>query len=132
MTQLASFLAAASRTPFAWGSHDCCLWIADWLRAKGYADPAAKFRGRYRTALGAHRLLKRHNGVLGFGLTTASLLRLPVTDEPVSGDVGVVEVIGLDGKRTRVGAICTGRRWAMLGRAGLLVSETHVHAAWRV
>ena len=44
---------------FAWGAHDCCLFAADGVRATTGADPAADLRGRYRTALGAARLIRR-------------------------------------------------------------------------
>lgn len=125
---LADYLARAARMPFAWGRHDCCLWVADWLVARGRPDPAAAWRGRYRTPLGAARVLTRLGGVIG----AAHALGLEPTDRAICGDVGVVAVIGLDGRRAEAGAICTGRRWATLTAAGLLIAETTPRAAWRI
>lgn len=56
---LAEALAAAKDTPFAWGSHDCALFAADVVLAITGADHGAVFRGRYRTANGAARALKK-------------------------------------------------------------------------
>ena len=46
--------------PFVWGEHDCATWAFD-LRAtlQGAASPADLWRGRYRTALGGARILRK-------------------------------------------------------------------------
>lgn len=128
---LADFLAAASRTPFAWGTFDCCLWLADWLVARGYPDPAVELRGRYRTARTCQRLVARNGGLLATVEACARRARLELTAAPISGDVGVVEALTRAGAGP-VGALCLGRRWAILGERGLIVAEMRPLAAWRV
>lgn len=128
---LADFLAQAGRTPFAWGESDCCLWLADWLVALGRPDPAADLRGRYSTPLGCARLLNKRGGVLGVVASCAAQAGLALTDTPIAGDVGVVEVVTHAG-RTPAGAICTGRRWAVRSGLGLIVAEMTPRAAWRI
>ena len=60
---LIAFLSERRGRPFAWGSNDCCLFAADWIRtATGY-DPAAKVRGTYSTFLGALLLNGNAEGV---------------------------------------------------------------------
>ncbi|MBQ4840047.1 hypothetical protein J8M00_27205 [Pseudoalteromonas luteoviolacea] len=59
---LQRYLDSCEDTPFAWGKFDCCLFVADWLLVRNGVDVAAKFRGRYSTAIGAKRRLTR----LGF------------------------------------------------------------------
>jgi hypothetical protein len=131
VADLAEFLAAAATEPFAWGRHDCCLWLGDWMSALGYADPTARFRGRYATQLGAARLLNRHGGVLGIVAAAACRCGLTPTHAPGAGDVGVVRVLTFDGEKP-AGGICTGRRWAVLAPAGLIVGPWAVAAAWSV
>jgi hypothetical protein len=129
--ELSAFLARASRTPFAWGVHDCCLWLGDWLVARGHPDPVAAFRGRYSTPLGAHRLAKAHGGVAGIVAAqaeAAGLLRTPCAQ---AGDVGVVRVVTPQGEEP-AGGLCTGPRWAVLGVTGLIVAPMPLLAAWRV
>jgi hypothetical protein len=131
MTTLDGFLVAAARTPFAWGTHDCCLWLADWLVALGRPDPAAHLRDRYRTELGCARVLTREGGVLGVVAACAVNAGLARTACAVAGDVGVVQVETARGLRP-AGGIFLGRRWASLGEAGLVVAERVPLAAWRV
>lgn len=64
-TLLADFTNSRAREPFRWGANDCCLFASDWILTMYGSDPAAWFRGRYTTALGAFRFLKKHGGVEG-------------------------------------------------------------------
>lgn len=127
---LQAFLDRATRTPFAYGEDDCCLWLADWLVWLGWPDPAADLRGRYRTALGCARVLRREGGVLAVVGRCAAVAGLARTDAPVAGDVGVVRA-QTDRGETLVGALCVGRRWAMRGE-GLVVALAPPIAAWSV
>ena len=58
--ELYAFLDRASEEPFVWGSHDCCLFAVDAVRAVTGEDPARWFRGRYTTSSGAVRTLRRY------------------------------------------------------------------------
>lgn len=62
-TLLADFIEARRERAFEWGSHDCCLFAADWVATVTGRDPADPFRQSYSTALGAHRLYSKAGGV---------------------------------------------------------------------
>lgn len=52
-------------TPFIWGTADCLLSLADIiLKARGY-DPAAPFRDRYSSRIGAVRVTRNYGGFDG-------------------------------------------------------------------
>jgi len=57
--RLAEVVRAAQARPFAWGRQDCALFVCDCIQAMCGEDPAARFRGRYRTARGAQRAIRR-------------------------------------------------------------------------
>jgi len=58
--RLAAYLEPLRLRPFAWGSHDCCLFTAGAVLAMTGVDPMPEFRGRYSTAIGAERALRRY------------------------------------------------------------------------
>jgi hypothetical protein len=60
---LTRFIEDRRRTPFAWGSNDCCLFAADWVLAATGRDIASDYRGRYSSALSALRFVKDGGGV---------------------------------------------------------------------
>lgn len=63
---LADFIESRRKAPFEWGTNDCCLFACDAVHAITGLDPAAKtFRGKYKTAVGAGKILKKHGGVEG-------------------------------------------------------------------
>ena len=51
---------------FSWGKNDCCLFAGDIVQTITGIDPAATFRGKYDTALGAIKEIKRqgYEGVI--------------------------------------------------------------------
>jgi hypothetical protein len=83
--------AMASAAEMQWGKDDCALWCANILKdALGY-DGAERFRGRYRTRIGARRVLGRQ-GLAGALLAAArkhGWRRIEVRQEQV-GDIGIV------------------------------------------
>ena len=56
--RLADYLETVARAPFRPGRHDCALFVAGGIRAMTGHDPAAAFRGRYRTLAEGHALLE--------------------------------------------------------------------------
>lgn len=84
---------AAVGRPFVWGKDDCVLFHANVERAVTGRDPAKKWRGRYRTPRGAHR-------ILGKGGLPAALRRLSRSYgsrkiDPAKarvGDIGLIRV----------------------------------------
>lgn len=67
--RLAAYLEPLRERPFAWGTHDCCLFCAGAVEAMSGVDPMPEFRGRYTTAIGAERALRRY----GAGTLDATL-----------------------------------------------------------
>jgi hypothetical protein len=80
------------REPFAWGS-DCAIFVADCLLAMTGEDAAAGFRGRYKTAAGALKALKKagHNDLLS--LVSAHLEEIPILMAG-EGDIAAFENAG--------------------------------------
>lgn len=128
---LPEFLRRASRTGFIWGTHDCALYLADWIVEVRGVDPAAHLRGRYASELGCARLLARAGGLEALVGACLAGVGIGRTDAPQLGDVALVAAPTPRGERP-CGAICTGPRWAMLGARGLISAPAVPLAAWRV
>ena len=129
---LAAYIEAAAARPFGWGRFDCQLFIAEWVLARTGKDPAAPWRGRYHTALGAKRILNRHGGPLGLLETGLGAVGLQRTDDPQAGDVGLLRAVTANGEAA-CGAIRLGKRWAGLRvGGGVFVAHGDALAAWRV
>lgn len=129
--RLGEFLEAAGRGGFEWGARDCLLFAADWCVANGRADPAAAYRGRYRSERGALRLLRGAGGIEALaGVEMARAGFAPCT-APKTGDVGLVSLPGApDG--LCIGAIWTGSLWAMVTKGGLLLLPLTSSRIWSV
>lgn len=67
--RLAAYLEPLRARPFAWGLHDCCTFTAGAVEAMTGVDPMPEFRGRYRTAIGSARALRK----FGAGTLEATL-----------------------------------------------------------
>lgn len=119
-----------------WGLADCFLWPADWVLARTGVDPAEGFRGRYRTALGATRLVQRAGGALALWRAQAARAGLNLAGRPRPGDVGLVcgATAGTGPTlRDRVGAIhLGGGEWAVRTPGGLRIGRPPHIQAWRV
>lgn len=57
MISVDRYIQEHQNTPFKWGEHDCCLFVADWILEKTGNDLAIKYRGKYSTKQGAFKLL---------------------------------------------------------------------------
>lgn len=133
VNRLFEFLEQAGRTPFVYGDHDCLLYPSNWCRAVTGIDPAADFRGRYHTHIGALRILNREGGLLALAerqMTAAGLADV-APDAVVAGDVAVVRAPRPDGRLAHVGAVFTGRLWSALGVTGLVAGPFIPDKAWR-
>lgn len=133
---LAAWLDQAVDTPRAWGSHDCTLWPANWVVESGHADPAGDWRGRYRSARGAARLVNAAGGLLALYASGAASAGLRQTERFIAGDVGLLSMPTREADRAlgaAVGAICIGGgEWAVVKDGGLWMGRGSVIAAWRV
>lgn len=81
---------AQAAEPFAWGMADCLTWCAGCAKAITGRDPR-KGKGllRYRSALGAARIVKAHGGSTR-GLAAAMYPEIPVA-QARSGDWAWIE-----------------------------------------
>jgi len=122
-----SLIQAASNKPFVWGKHDCCLFAADVVYELTGVDHAQFLRGRYKTHLGAARIIKKLGGV-------KVIVENALGDEiqPLLAQRGDIVLI----KTKEFGdtlAVCAGEYCLAPGYNGLAkVSIKEAVAAWRV
>jgi len=114
--------------PFSWGSHDCATWAFDLCcELGGGEDIAALWRGRYCTAIGAHRVMKR----LGWDSLEAAgreLLGAPLAAVLQAGRGDLV----VGGQEPTYG-VCVGARVAFVAPDGLIfLPLVACSLAWRV
>lgn len=89
-TRLHDFLRQREGACHTWGATDCCLNAADAVLAITGEDPAIEFRGRYTTAIGAARALRRY----GEGTIEATLdAKFPIVGRAFArrGDLVLVD-----------------------------------------
>ncbi|MEC9067803.1 MAG: hypothetical protein VX569_11050 [Pseudomonadota bacterium] len=124
---LGEYLAAARTKPWEWRVHDCTAFPAIWAgltdALPSYADEAE-----------AEAMLHEAGGLVPLweraATGRADEVALP---ELKPGDVGVIELMGVDARAVECGAIWTGRRWAFVPASGGIaaVSAPTVLKAWR-
>lgn len=132
-TRLSDWAVQAAHRPFSWKDQaDCCLTACDAIRAITGVDPAAWFRGKYKTRTGAYGCLKRFAGG-GLVETVEKITQennwpeIPVLTAR-RGDVGIIPTD--DGEAL---AICLGARWAAQGADGLVYVPLKTGLrAWRI
>ena len=127
-TRLAGAIEAARDMPFAWGRHDCATWAFEVVRdLTGGADHAALWRGRYSTALGSHRILRR------LGWTSLEDGGRALLGDPLATPLLAQRGDMVLGSEDPAFGICVGARAAFVGPAGLIyLPLTSCHLAWRV
>lgn len=132
----AALLAAmASAGEMQWGKDDCGLWFANIVvGALGY-DPAAQFRGRYRTRIGARRVLGK-NGLLG-NIKVAARRHGWKRIKPCNalpGDIGMAWVEAGDRTPVLATVICRDEGW-FVGRnefGWTAIPASHTKLAWSI
>lgn len=62
--KLGDFIAEYKNKPQDWGQVDCALTTCNWILISTGIDCAEEFRGRYKTKLGARRVLNNFAGGL--------------------------------------------------------------------
>lgn len=114
--RLARFLAAHEGRAFQFGTHDCSLFAADWVREATGWDPAAAFRGCYDSRRSARRALHAY-GAGPLRDTVTAILGSPRRGVLYGqrGDVALIRA----GDRHALG-IVTGGEVMGAGRAGLV------------
>ena len=123
LTNLEAFLLERRDMPFEWGKNDCCLFVADAVKAMYGYDYAANLRG-YRTRYGAARRLYKAGG-----LSTLIDSILSPTSPHLARRGDVVMFSAQQGDAL---GICVGRRFAAAGPDGVSFFEIeHAKRAWR-
>ena len=124
---LAGFIEERRAMPFAWGSNDCCLFAADWVRRACGVDFAEDLRGTYFSALGASRVLAKFGGILSVAEERARMASAPLA-KVQRGDL-----VAFSMQRGHALGICLGDVSALVGRAGLIFPRTEsAYAGWRL
>ena len=126
--RLAAAIDAARDRPFRWGEHDCAIWAFDLRRdLTGGDDVAALWRGRYRTARGAVRVMRR------LGWQSLEDAGRDLLGEPLPS-VHLAQRGDLVLANTSLGfGICLGARAAGIAPSGLvLVPLATCALAWRI
>lgn len=130
-----AFIESRRSAPFAWGQHDCCLFACDGILAHSGLDPAAKlFRGKYRDALGAARLVRKHGGIEAIATKVCSAHGWPALGSPLLAQRGDVVLLLLpeDPMGAALG-LCLGAEVAFTGPAGITLHPlTACAKAWAV
>jgi hypothetical protein len=125
---LAAAVDDARTRSFNWGTHDCATWAFDLRRDMlSGDDTAALWRGRYRTARGAARVMRRL-GWASMPEAGVALLGMPLANVRLAqrGD------LMLSPDATSFG-VCLGAQVAFLAPEGLtLRALTSCVLAWRV
>ena len=117
-----------AREPFAWGTRDCALVVADWIAARRGVDPAAGWRGRYASEAECSGLLRAAGHLPRIFARLAREHGIARTTAPRPGDVAVVRIGAM-----WFGAVMTPTgRWAVKAGDGLSSGKARVVAAWRV
>lgn len=132
MTSLLHDLAVHQRigntTPFDLGKMDCSLWAADWVLLRTGLDPAASWRGAYRTEREYMRLLLAEGGLVRVAARAMKRIgaRLIPPVEARPGDIGIIV--------TEKGpALAVRGQLAWLAKTGDQLSSTpNASFAWRI
>ncbi|QHJ00124.1 hypothetical protein GT347_20350 [Xylophilus rhododendri] len=131
MSMLDTFLHERRGRVFAWGSHDCCTFAADWVLAATGRDPMADLRG-LDSPLQAMRRLRDLGGFVEAGVKAMGPALPGLMAQ--RGDVVLVRSGRRFGRASGYAfAICTGGHLAAAGTDRLLfLAITDAEAAWRV
>lgn len=88
--RLVEYLATAARTPFQAGTHDCALFMGACVEAMTGVDPAAKWRGKYKTIKSGIARVRRA-GHADHVAVVAAMFEEVAPAYARRGDIGVVD-----------------------------------------
>lgn len=127
VSRLSAFLREGARLPFVWGERDCSLWPCEWIKAERGIDPAEHLRGTYDNALACARIQRAAGGLPVLAAALAARAGLLTTDAPEAGDVGLLTLLDAP-----LLALCTGPKWAIKTKDGLVIVPATPAQAWIV
>jgi len=113
-----------------WDAPDCCVYIARWCIERGNDNPMNFTQDLYHDENSAYRLIVRHGGLVPLWTRGMIDAQIPEADEPILGDVGVIEAITEDGLNEACG-IYLGDKWAVRTPNGMLFSPAVPLQIWR-
>lgn len=133
--ELDAFLEAALGEAFIWGASDCVLFPADWVLRRTGRDPAAAYRGRYRTAIGAERIIRVARGLEPLSAAGLAAAGWVASKSPRRGQVGLLAAVSETTHGVRpslVGGICLGSGWwASRSACGVRMNQGQPLFCWR-
>lgn len=91
--RLSAYLIEVASKPFAYGSHDCALFVAGAVQAMTGHDPAAAFKGQYSDLKSGLKHLRKAGLQSHIDLADASFDPVPLAFAGV-GDIAVIDVPG--------------------------------------
>mgnify|MGYP000927317090 CR=1 FL=1 len=127
---LSNFLSAAAARGFAWGTHDCMLFAADWARARTGSDPAAAWRGTYQTEAEAMQLVAQAGGLAALMGRALEACGWRKGEAAGPGDVGVYLVPTPNGRRPVAGICGLHGQGAFVTKRGIAVARINPVEAW--
>lgn len=125
---LGEFLRACTAKARVPGEWDCCAMPAAWAMETGADDPMAAWRGAYSTDDEGERLADEAGGLAVLFDRAFPGIGWQRVEDLQPGDVGVIDVQGL-----QAGAVYVGPRWAFVATRGLgmaNIEPEYVRAAW--
>lgn len=133
VTIFADELREAETKDFAWGKHDCCLAVADWVLAMTGEDFAKDLRGKYADEVGAAITLEKFTGEAELEPCIIKLLGQPLESVNFAQRGDVVIFQSKDG-RDALGMIdLSGTRIVAVTTKGLIRLPINLaRVAWRV
>ena len=127
--RLDRFLQDRRALPFAWGAHDCCLLVLDWIETVTGVR-LADTRGRYRDADSAAALMRERWGSDDLMAVATRLLGEPLASPLLAGRGDVLAFRHGDGVWL---GLCAGRTGVAVTRNGLVALPlSHAITAWRL
>lgn len=130
------WLKRSNEYPFQWGVNDCAMAAANCVYLLTGADPAKPYRHKYKDAIGAMRIIKKHGNGSLLGLIDKSLEGIGQSIDPINakqGDVVVAKLFNGTDERETAG-ICNGSTSLFPSdRGGLFPFPTRLCIqAWRI
>jgi hypothetical protein len=113
--RLSAFIAARRRTPFAWGTNDCCTFAWSAVGVVTGIEPFPELRS-HRSAFAATRTMVRHGCQTTVEMMTLALGR-PLSS-PLFARRG--DVVAVDVSRRPTMGVCLGNSCAFVGDGGLV------------
>jgi hypothetical protein len=133
---LHKFLHEHADKPFTWGSHDCALFVCNWIENATGVDVAAEFRGQYKTKLGAAKIIRKVTGGESVEHVAEHVTKqhgIPELPSPLFAQRGdVVLFDGAEGPALGIVHL-TGKHAIFAGEGGLQKIELNkCRRAWRL